>query len=230
MNTFLQEWMKLQSNSKDLESLAIESLKKVTLSKQSDISSTGKNKLFPPTEKIFRAFEFFPPSDLKVVILGQDPYHNEGSATGLAFQDGLEGSERPLRPSLRNIENKLGHKMDFEYTAKNGVLWLNTALTVEEGKPNSHKYIWKPFTEALIKEINTIDGVIWVLWGGNALGYKHLITNETHQFVISSHPSPLSFKKKLKDHPPFEESDPFNFINTILNFKLFYHEAKERPT
>lgn len=174
---------------------------------------------YPKRSDTFRAFSFFPPEDLKVVILGQDPYHNPDSATGLAFQDGAIG--KAVRPSLRNIEGKLGKPMNFEETASKGVLWLNTALTVSEGIPNSHADIWKPFTEELIKSLNSIDGVVWVLWGGNALSYEKFITNDTHKKIISSHPSPLSNTKKLKGYLSFNDSDPFNTVNTYINQNIF---------
>lgn len=135
-----------------------------------------------------------------------------------------------MSPSLRNILDELSKDtvdVDLEVMEKSGsylgswadqgVLLLNTALTTQIGKAGAHAAAWKPFTKEVIKTINdNKDRIIWVLWGGHALSYKDLITNPTHFFIISSHPSPLGYTKELKEYPPFKNSKPFSKINKIL--------------
>lgn len=209
--TFTQAWM-LPKIIRDEAERVVSVLNEELINKE----------IYPELKNIFKSFSFFYPYNCKVVILGQDPYHNPGSATGLAFQDGLDEADRVIkRPSLNNIEKKLGRSVDFEALAKKGVLWLNTALTVEQGKPNSHKTLWSKFTKYIIQLLNDTNDIVWVLWGGNALSYKKHITNSTHKFVISSHPSPLSFKKKLKEHQSFYDSDPFNKVNELRGEEIF---------
>ena len=184
-----------------------------------------KNKvvIYPAQDKIFRAFKECPLDKVKVVILGQDPYH-DGSANGLCFDNTVGGR---ISPSLRNILNKMNKTTTirsdeelegsyFAHLPAQGVLMLNTALTVERHKPGTHTKIWKPFTEAVVKTLNEVDDIIWILWGGHALSYKDLITNDTHDFVISSHPSPFSVNRPLRSYLSFEESKPFERVNEIL--------------
>ncbi len=176
------------------------------------------NKAFyPKASNIFRAFEECGHDDLKVIILGQDPYH-DNSATGLAF-DNKVGSK--ISPSLRNILLELKDDVQIELLEKSnsylqdwpsqGILLLNTALTVEPSKPLSHTELWKPFTEQLIIDLNKKDNLIWIMWGKHAQSYKHLITNKTHIFIESAHPSPFSANKG------FLGSKPFSMCNAYLN-------------
>lgn len=187
-----------------------------------DTPSQGPKKIVYPVSSVLRyvAFRLLKPKDVKVIILGQDPYH-DGSATGLAF-DNLAYS-KTISPSLRNIlkereddgypplaEGKL-YNTYLENWPKEGVLLLNTALTVEKGKPGSHAELWRPFTEALISEISEkLDNVVWILWGRHAQSYKYLIDNETHRFITSAHPSPFSANKG------FFGSQPFSMANKYL--------------
>lgn len=155
----------------------------------------------PATENIFRAFNECPVKNLKVVILGQDPYH-DGSATGLAFDNRV--NQKKISPSLKiilkGIAEDMGMQSDgsqqevsyLEDLPTQGVLLVNTALTVQHGKAGSHAKLWKPFTEQLIKDIQTKDNIVWILWGNHAKSYKKLITNETHHIIEGGHPSPLN--------------------------------------
>lgn len=173
---------------------------------------------YPKRKDVFNAFSFPKLEDIKVLVMGQDPYHNKGSATGKCFQDGLyeETGEKP-RPSLRNMMKHLDRDIDFENTAKQGVLWLNTALTVEKKIANSHKDLWETFSKLLIQHINdNVNDVVWVLMGANALKLKELITNETHKFIITSHPSPFSWKRGLKEYPSFESTNIFEEVNKLI--------------
>lgn len=101
---------------------------------------------------------------------------------------------------------------------KQGVLLINTALTVEKSSPATHAKYWRDFTDAVIKYINdNKDGIIWVLWGAHALSIKDKIDNESHYFIVSSHPSPLSYTKTLRTYPKFKGSKPFSKVNDILS-------------
>lgn len=184
-----------------------------------------KNKtILPVSSKIYRAFKECPLDKVKVVILGQDPYHTPGMATGLAF-DNIFIHNRVKSPSLKNILAKLlegesqwsqNKTSALEHLPPQGVLLINTALTVEMAAPDSHTKLWAPFTENLIRKLNTKDNLCWILWGSKALQYKDLITNETHEFVISSHPSPLSANRPLQGYPSFKDSNPFIEVNKKL--------------
>lgn len=171
-----------------------------------------KSTVFPAYQNMFRAFELTPFNQVKVVIFGQDPYHN-GQATGLAFS---VSSDEKLPASLRNIfqelESDLGIKRtngDLTDWAKQGVLLLNTALTVEAHQANSHQNIgWSTFIQDVIGYLNQRNDIIYVLWGKQAQKLKPLIKNG--HFIESVHPSPLSAYRG------FFGSTPFSKINQIL--------------
>ena len=155
--------------------------------------------IYPPGSQIFRAFELTPLDQVKVVILGQDPYHNPGEAMGLSFSvpDGVR-----MPPSLRNIfgeiETDLGIRMsgrpNLENWARQGVLLLNSILTVEAGKVASHRNIgWQEFTDAVIRTISErCDGVVFLLWGNFAKAKASLIDPTRHHVLQAAHPSPLA--------------------------------------
>ena len=178
-----------------------------------------KKIIFPSKEDLFKAFKLTEFDKIKVVIIGQDPYHGENEAMGLCFSV-RKGITMP--PSLRNIfkelEDDLGIKRtdtDLTDWANQGIFLLNTVLTVEKDKANSHKDIgWQEFTDFVIKEINDKkDNVIFVLWGGQAQKKKSLITNKSHYIIESAHPSPLSVYRG------FFGSKPFSKINNYLKSK-----------
>ena len=160
--------------------------------------AAGK-KIFPPGSQIFRAFELTPVSDVKVVILGQDPYHGLGQAHGLSFSvpDGVAAP-----PSLKNIfkeiESDLGVRMsgypNLEKWARQGVLLLNAVLTVRSGEAASHSKIgWQEFTDAVIKYISdNCEGVVFMLWGNFARTKRDLIYTSRHHVLEAAHPSPLA--------------------------------------
>lgn len=160
----------------------------------------NNKKIFPNKKDIFKAFELTPFSKVKVVILGQDPYHNDGQAEGLSFSvpNGLT-----LPPSLKNIykeiESDLAVKKDFtdgnlEKWAEGGVFLLNSILTVVAHTPASHKDKgWEHFTDYVIKKISDDkDNVVFILWGNYAKSKKLLIDNKKHLILESVHPSPFS--------------------------------------
>ncbi|WP_407393071.1 uracil-DNA glycosylase [Methanobrevibacter sp.] len=173
--------------------------------------------IYPPYEEIFNAFKLTPLSNVKVVILGQDPYHEEGQAHGLAFST-PEG--RPIPRSLKNIFKEINAEYGYpipesgclESWAKEGVFLLNTVLTVEAGKANSHsKCGWQTFTDNVIKILNEHDEpIVFLLWGKQAEKKKELITNPNHLVLITSHPSPFSARRG------FLGSNHFRLANEFL--------------
>ncbi|MBR0240132.1 MAG: uracil-DNA glycosylase [Bacteroidales bacterium] len=160
--------------------------------------AAGKT-IYPPGPLIFRAFDLTPLPDVKVVILGQDPYHQRGQAMGLSFSV-PEGVKAP--PSLVNIfkeiSTDLGITMsgspNLEPWARQGVLLLNAMLTVQEGLAGSHKAIgWQTFTDAVIRTVSErCNGVVFLLWGNFARAKKELIDLERHHVLEAAHPSPLA--------------------------------------
>ena len=182
------------------------------------VKSEYKTKtIFPPYENIFDALRFTDYDKVKVVILGQDPYHGLGEAHGLSFSV-KEGIKMP--PSLLNIFKELYNdlgvkrtKSDLTDWAKEGVLLLNSIMTVVKDRPLSHKDKgWEIFTDTVISKLNEReDPVIFVLWGSFARSKKELITNSRHKIIESVHPSPLSANRG------FFGSKPFSKINKYLN-------------
>lgn len=173
------------------------------------------NIVFPKKEEIFNAFHLTSYDDLKVVILGQDPYHGEGEAEGLAFSV-KENIKRP--PSLRNIFKELKNDLNIERDnnslkdwAVQGVLLLNTILSVKKDSPLSHKYLgWEIFTDEVIKIINEKETpVVFILWGNYAKSKKTLITNKKHYIIEGSHPSPFSANRGFFGTNPFSKTNEF---------------------
>jgi len=168
----------------------------------------------PPRQYIFAAFQFFDIHQLRVVILGQDPYIKRGEAHGLAFSV-TKGTKIP--PSLKNIFKELKRSYNTERTstdlsdwAEQGVLLLNTALTTREGQSNAHAKIWKEFTKELIQQINnSTHNIIFMLWGNHAQSYEEYIDTSKHYVLKHSHPSPLA-------RVPFEGCGHFEKANEIL--------------
>lgn len=173
--------------------------------------------VFPPDDQVFAALSFAGPRDISVVILGQDPYHEHGQAHGLSFSV-LPGV--PFPPSLRNIfvecENDIGLKPPIHGTltpwAQQGVLLLNTSLTVREGSANSHaKKGWEAITDLIIRTVNdNTERCVFILWGAHAQAKKKLITQSHHAILEAPHPSPLSAYRG------FFGSAPFSRTNALL--------------
>ena len=172
--------------------------------------------IFPPYENIFDALRFTDYDEVKVVILGQDPYHGLGEAHGLSFS---VHNNIKTPPSLINILKELKNDLNIERTesdlsdwTKQGVLLLNSIMTVEKDKPLSHKNKgWEIFTDTIIKKLNDREEpVIFVLWGSFARSKKEYITNKHHIILESVHPSPLSASRG------FFGSKPFSKINNNL--------------
>jgi len=157
---------------------------------------------YPPKELIFNAFKLTPYENVKVVIFGQDPYHEKGQAMGLAFSvpDGIK-----VPPSLKNIQQEITNEFglcffangDLSYLAKQGVLLLNAILSVREGEPLSHNIKeYQYLLKDIINEIENNDNpIVYLLWGGNAKKLEKYITNKNHLVLEANHPSPLSANK-----------------------------------
>ena len=177
----------------------------------------SSRRIYPDMYDIFNALKLTPYSQVKAVILGQDPYHEPGQAHGLSFSV-REGTVLP--PSLKNIykelENDVGirpaQRGDLTAWAKQGVLLMNTVLTVRQGQANSHKGMgWEIFTDEVIRKLNERDTPIaFILWGANARSKKAFITNSIHGIFESAHPSPLSA------HNGFFGSKVFSRVNKFL--------------
>ena len=171
--------------------------------------------IYPPAKDLFNAFKLTDFKDIKVVILGQDPYHGEKEAMGLSFSV-RRGVRTP--PSLRNIFKELEDDLnikredtDLSDWARQGVFLLNTVLTVEKDKANSHKDIgWEIFTDYVIKQINDkLNNVVFILWGRQARDKKKLITNPNHLIIESAHPSPLSAYNGFFGSKPFSKTNNY---------------------
>lgn len=156
--------------------------------------------IYPPSEDIFNALHLTPLGKVKVLILGQDPYHNENQAHGLSFSVPL--SQKEIPPSLQNIYQELHDDLGYEIPdngylekwAKQGVLLLNTVLTVRAHQANSHKgHGWEQFTDAIIQAVNAQDRpIVYLLWGKPAQSKMPMLTNPKHLILQAPHPSPLS--------------------------------------
>lgn len=182
-----------------------------------------KNKtVFPSKKDVFKAFRYTPYKNVKVVILGQDPYHGEGEAEGLCFSV-RDGIKKP--PSLNNIFKELHDDLGCLIPssgslipwARQGVFLLNTVLTVVKDQAASHKNIgWETFTDEVIKKINEKEEpVVFILWGNFARSKKKLITNKKHLIIESAHPSPLSAYNGFFGSKPFSKTNEFLIKNNI---------------
>ncbi len=185
--------------------------------------------IYPPHDEIFNAFKLTPLSNVRVVILGQDPYHEPGQAHGLAFST-PEG--RPIPRSLKNIFKEIKEEYGYpipdsgclESWAKQGVFLLNTVLTVEKGNANSHsKCGWQTFTDNVIKILDMqTQPIVFLLWGKQAEKKKELITNQNHLVLVTSHPSPFSARRGFFGSNHFKLANEFLKENNKeeINWKL----------
>ena len=181
----------------------------------------SKYKVFPPRELMFNAFNLTPLSEVKVVVIGQDPYHEEGQAMGLAFS---VPNTCKCPPSLVNIFKEIEIETgkpckrlgDLTYLTKQGVFLINTILSVREGKPLSHKRKeYELFISDLLKFINELEQpIVYMLWGGNAQKYEKFITNPNHFVIKRTHPSPLG-----ANHGGWFNENTFNSCNDFLKKK-----------
>lgn len=186
------------------------------------INKEYKEKIvYPPKRDILRALKLTDYNDVKVVILGQDPYHGENEANGLSFSVN-EGIKLP--PSLKNIYKELYDDLGITKTtgdltswANQGVLLLNSVLTVLKDTPTSHSKIgWQEYTDAIIKKLNEREKpIVFILWGNYAKSKKNLITNKRHYIIESTHPSPFSANSGFFGSRPFSKTNEFLKKNNI---------------
>ena len=183
---------------------------------QKVISEYSYKTIYPTHDLVYRAFYLTPFSKLRVVILGQDPYHDEGQAQGLAFS--VQNGTR-LPPSLRNIykelESDLGRQSitrgDLTSWGEQGVLLINSILTVEAHKPASHHKIgWEQFTDEVIRRVSQQKtGIVFILWGKYAASKRVLIDETKHMILESAHPSPLSARHGFFGSKPFSKTNKY---------------------
>lgn len=187
------------------------------------IKNEYKNKIiYPAQNEIFNAFRYTNYNDVKVVILGQDPYHEPHQAEGLSFS---VSNDVLKPPSLQNIFKELESDLGIPFPehnslkpwAKEGILLLNAILTVEEHKPTSHTNKgWEIFTDNVIKILNAKEKpIVFILWGNFARSKKSLITNPIHFVIESAHPSPLSARRGFFGSKPFSKTNEFLKKNNI---------------
>ncbi len=185
--------------------------------------------IYPKQNEVFNAFRYTDFSNVKVVIIGQDPYHGPNQAEGLSFS---VSNEVLKPPSLQNIFKELESDLKIPFPkanslkpwAKQGVLLLNAVLTVEEHKPTSHKNKgWETFTDDVIKIINEKkEHVVFILWGAYAKAKKELITNHNHYIIESAHPSPFSARNGFFGSKPFSKTNNYLKSNNIkeINWRI----------
>lgn len=188
----------------------------------------SKTPVYPPKQFIFEAFKMCPLEQVKVVILGQDPYHGEGQAHGLSFS--VQGSQK-LPPSLKNIFKELESDLNLKATkgdltawAQQGVLLLNSTLTVEKGSPGSHQKMgWEQFTDQVLKIVSDHEAPkVFILWGMPAYKKIKFIDQERHLVLTSAHPSPLSSYRGFFGSRPFSKANEFlkSKNRSIINWEL----------
>lgn len=204
------------------------------LTSKLQLDTLNNIEICPNKEDIFKAFRLTNLPDIKVVIIGQDPYHSiinntKKVATGLAF--GINNSGY-IPPSLKNIIKELESDLNvlalnFDYTmeswANQGVLMLNTALTVQKGNPGSHAEYWKSFTIKVMEILNKKgNNIVFILWGSHAQSFKKYLTNSTFKFIESSHPSPFSAHHSFFGSKPFSKTN--FYLNTPINWTEYYEK------
>lgn len=213
METIKNDWHKILND---------EFKKPYYLNLKSFLQKEYDNKIiYPPKEDIFKALELTSYKDTKVIILGQDPYHEKNQAQGLAFS---VNENVKIPPSLKNIYKELKNDLNcyipnngnLTKWAKQGILLLNDILTVEEHKALSHKNKgWEIFTLEIIKKLNEKEKpLVFILWGNNAIKKEKYINNK-HLIIKSAHPSPLSVNKGFFNSKPFSKTNDFLIKNNL---------------
>ncbi len=191
--------------------------------------SLQKKQIYPKSKDIFKAFELTSFEDVKVIIVGQDPYHGPNQANGLAFS---VNTDTNFPPSLLNIFKEYSSDLslslpndgDLSTWAKQGVLLLNSILTVESGHPGSHKKLgWEKFTNAIIRALSDKKKyLVFILWGAYAQSKKIFIDSSSHHIISSPHPSPLSAHRGFFGSKPFSRCNEYLKENKIeeINWKI----------
>ncbi len=191
------------------------------------LEALNQKTIYPQETKRFKAFESTPFQEMKIIIFGQDPYHSDGVADGLAFSTQSSVTPKSLANIFKELKNEYDDivvsKNNLEPWANQGVLLLNTALSVEKGKPNSHAKIgWNIFVENFIEYLNQHKKfLIFILWGNEAKKLKPLISNKFH-ILESVHPSPFSFYKGFLGNNHFKKANEIILKNNLkpINWNL----------
>lgn len=190
---------------------------------QTYLNNVYKTKtIFPPYDNIFRAFNLLPLIKVKVVIIGQDPYHGLNQANGLAFS---VSEKSKIPPSLKNIYKELIDDIGCEYPengnlekwAREGILLINSVLTVEEMQANSHQKLgWEKFTDTIISKLSDeYENLVFILWGAAAQNKEALIDRNKHFIIKSSHPSPLSAYRGFFGSKPFSKTNSYLIAHSL---------------
>jgi uracil-DNA glycosylase len=208
LNQLADEWLKPLS-----DALPEDTVSRLT---QFLDSAYENHRVYPPKELLFTALNKTLPQDVRVVILGQDPYHGPSQAHGLSFSVPMG---TPLPPSLKNIFVEMVDDLGCEFPfsgdltpwAERGVLLLNTTLSVEHKQPGSHfGKGWESFTDAVISHVNQLpQSVVYILWGAHAQSKKALLNNPNHLVLTSPHPSPLSVYRGFWNSKPFSKTNDY---------------------
>ena len=184
-------------------------------------------KIYPSKDKLFKAFDLCKYEELKVVILGQDPYHQPFQAQGLAFSTPASIKNPPSMVNIiKEVISDIGdcEVLDGDLTpwAKQGVLLINTVLSVEDSKPNSHKNKgWEKFTDNIIKHISeNKKDIVFILWGAGAIKKTKIINETKHHIITSPHPSPLSSYRGFFGSKPFSKTN--NFLKSINKEQIIW--------
>ncbi|WP_294966353.1 uracil-DNA glycosylase [Sulfurimonas sp.] len=193
--------------------------------------------IYPKYENIYRAFNLISPENVKVVIIGQDPYHGQNQANGLAFS---VSDECKVPPSLKNIYKELVDDMGCDSPsfgnltawAEQGVLLINSVLTVEQAKPNSHKNKgWEKFTDFVINQLSSeYENIVFVLWGGPSQKKEKLIDARKHLILKAPHPSPLSSYRGFFGSKPFSASNEYLNANGKKEIDWCLHYKNQHST
>ena len=209
MSKSLESWKKVAAE------YGLKEILKPIRKKISEVSSKKKT-IYPSSKDIFRAFELTPFENVKIIILGQDPYHGSNQANGLAFS---VNSEVRFPPSLLNIFKEYSTDLNLPIPtdgnlsawAERGVLLLNSILTVESGSPGSHKdFGWEEFTNQIIKALSDKkSNLVFILWGSYAQSKKILIDSSKHFIIATPHPSPLSAHRGFFGSKPFSKTNDY---------------------
>lgn len=189
--------------------------------------------VLPSEENVFRAFDFFDPSETKVVLIGQDPYHGVGQANGLSFS---VKKDQKIPPSLRNLYKELQTDMacgmptsgELEPWAKQGVLLLNAVLTVEEGKAGSHQKLgWQAITKTILTRLSQNENLVFILLGAWAQKFAEDIDFSGHKVIKTHHPSPLSAHRGFFGSKIYSESNKYLIENNKTPIQWALHQNKQ---
>lgn len=189
--------------------------------------------VYPAKDNTFRAFRLCPISQVKIVIIGQDPYYQKGVADGLAFSTKQEKTPSSLQIIFKELTKEYPESQfetnSLEWWAKQGVLLLNTSLSVRQNDPTSHTTLWKLFTLTIVRFLNSLDQrIVWMLWGAHAQSYKRIISNADHLKLEAPHPAAeVRGSSKFTGCGHFKQAN--EFLELVKRGKIDWNTYKEDP-